>query len=196
MAFVISHKYKFVYVHIPKTGGTSLCHTKGLNRGYLDNKLGSSDISLGHQHVSYAGDCDYKKWCSIREPLDRAVSMYYDHIPYYGWKSFDEFCEFTWNTNIMQKSHILWPQSWYITDKLSGELLVDDFIVFENMKEDIERFLREHNIPVEEDYPHLQNRKKRSRDLGDYYRGDNEELIREVYAKDFELYEKAGTKPG
>lgn len=102
---MISSIYKCIFVHIPRTGGTSI--EKQLNPSLRDGvKSGHSKHMTAKQIYSLHPDAwdKYFKFSFVRNPWDRMVSMYYQgfynnpKIPtrYYGHKSghsLEEFIE-------------------------------------------------------------------------------------------------------
>ena len=83
----IIDKYKTIFIHIPKTAGTSIEHTLidySLNhRGDLKNwygkvqgyELDHSTIKFMKQHCNHYND-SYLKFCIVRNPYERLVSEY------------------------------------------------------------------------------------------------------------------------
>lgn len=188
MAFIISHKFKFIYCHIPKTGGTSICCFRNEGRGALDNLLGPEDVAVGHQHISYANGIKYKRWCNIRNPLDRAVSIYHDQVPlYYSFSCFKSFCDAISENGPYGFNHIWYPQSWFITDAETGNCLVDEFILFDSYEDEVKRFYDA--IDVNARVLHLNKTDREPTE--NYYTHETEEIIRKAYSDDFILYEKA-----
>ena len=100
---MISHKHKFIFVHIPKNAGSSINHElKGMCEIFSEMK--SKDIPLAYG--KHANDKhmrkllkneygDYYKFCVVRNPWDRMVSIYWYElgktIPE-GW-TFSKFLE-------------------------------------------------------------------------------------------------------
>jgi hypothetical protein len=97
---VISHKHKFIFVHIPKCGGTSvelaLLKNEGVNIGnYSKRHLGElseeyrqkyrlgydyEGISVQHRHIDQYKDEKEKKYFTfsfVRNPWDKLVSEYF-----------------------------------------------------------------------------------------------------------------------
>ena len=72
---LLSHKHKFIFIHVPKTGGTSI---KAVLEPYADHKYG---IPLKHNGAKYwqnqLGKKMWKKYfvfAFVRNPWDRMVS--------------------------------------------------------------------------------------------------------------------------
>ena len=85
---MINHKHKFLYLHIPKTGGTSI--NKFFNDKFKDNKR-----DFGHPYLSDYGDNlnDYFKFTIVRNPWDRLISAFF-YITKYTKFTFDKvFCK-------------------------------------------------------------------------------------------------------
>jgi chondroitin 4-sulfotransferase 11 len=91
---MISSKYKFLYLHIPKCAGTSI--EKAL-KNICDIKLGgySPEVNGWEQHATYAQLIKYKiidedlgnscfKFTFVRNPYDRVVSEYKWRIKRFG----------------------------------------------------------------------------------------------------------------
>ena len=70
---MISHKYKFIFVHIPKTAGTSV--KTALNTLVNPNEIINVE---GHEPTKYQPylSLPYTKFTIIRNPWDRAVSSW------------------------------------------------------------------------------------------------------------------------
>jgi hypothetical protein len=72
---LISHQHKFVFVHIPRTAGSSI--TEALTRGVLD----IVPIHGTHSPISCLnGYCDYRVIAFVRNPWQRALSLYAYHV--------------------------------------------------------------------------------------------------------------------
>jgi len=94
---VISHQHKFVFIHIPKCGGTSISKLKNFcvkNKGLSDHLPYLPNSVTKNDNASYLRDYpeakNYKYFTMVRNPWDRVISTYFylrsmneDHIHYY-----------------------------------------------------------------------------------------------------------------
>jgi hypothetical protein len=71
---IISHRWRFVYVGPPKTASTTLHHW--LSQPTLCDQRWTPDRQDQHSVVIPAEVRDYFTFASIRDPLDRAVSLW------------------------------------------------------------------------------------------------------------------------
>lgn len=151
---MISHKYNLIYIHIPKTGGLSVCDAfdskeqnhKGLNY-YIEN--------YGCSH--------YFKFTIVRNPWDRFLSTYFylkngnrvleaikrgnnhikhlhDHINKF--KDFKDFCIYSKDIpNIIKHDIHFKPQISFFTD------VPFDYVgFFETLNSDIKEICKINNI--------------------------------------------------
>ncbi|RDV24234.1 hypothetical protein DXV75_14545 [Alteromonas aestuariivivens] len=178
----ISHSHKFIFFATPRTGSTTV-------RNVLDRY---SDISSVHvseitkdfpfyHHISAlelkrifeqrGWDWDsYHKFCFVRNPYDRVVSLYHHYLKIRGEVSGHDL------RNILRKfkNAVTSPLSFkdYVMtldpkDRLptsleaflcdeKGNFLVDDILMYENLKTELPNFLKKLNISIsEDDIPHL-----------------------------------------
>lgn len=202
---MISHKYKCIFVHIPKCGGSSIESVlwpgerteADLWMGFT-SKYGNQYQSGGLQHlfatniVKAVGEDIYEsyyKFSFIRNPWDRAVSQYSymterdDLREYIG---MPEKCSFKKYLDLItHKEHVQWaPQYKFITDG-NGELIVDfvgrletiwrDFGVVAN-RIGLERYT----------LPHANKSARRA--TNSYYDEESIEMVRYFYARDIALF--------
>lgn len=163
------------FVHIPKTGGTSI--TDSLQRhGYL--------IPFKSRHLQLCDVTDLKPdvpiITCIRNPYDRFYSMYTYFIKYQRRSdiSFDEFVERYIST--YHGSHIMNTQCSYIT--VDGTCPVTDFIRFEHLESDWRKVCIKYSMPY--DLCHL-------RDCPipkPTYNDDAKHLVDHVFADDIKLW--------
>lgn len=147
----VSHDLKCVFVHVPKTGGTSIEHALGLlgdwrqeNKATMFGSIESPALeSTSHstrylQHLS-ANDlrrllpaqfATFFRFAFVRNPWDRIVSAYCYLMRAKG-TSFNEFLE---RTEGASHAHLV-PQYGYIEDS-AGECLVDYVGRFETLASD------------------------------------------------------------
>lgn len=70
---MINHKHKFLFLHLPKTGGTSI-------NKFFNDKFDNNERDFGHPYLSdYKCDNfdDYFKFTIVRNPYDRLVSAFF-----------------------------------------------------------------------------------------------------------------------
>jgi hypothetical protein len=89
MPWGISHKYKFIFIHIPKTAGTTICSSW---EGSLLKKT-----------------CKYFKWAVVRNPFDRFVSKFF-------FKQLNPREDFNLEWTDKEGEGLL-PQMYWITDR-------------------------------------------------------------------------------
>lgn len=213
-------KPKIVFVWIPKTAGTSLFAA-------LENELGMVNFCRSLSHVKLFrnrgattfGHYDYRallragyvskefdreafKFCVVRDPYDRALSLYY-YLKRIGRHS-KSLVEFLYEVSKNRPPIGLYnsiglsqanPQVDWITDE-SDAFIVDSIFRFEEMSALAEEFRRRFGIGTLE-IGRL-NQTDRDRSSADILYSHDEvvPLIEEIYAKDFLLlrYEKKGWK--
>ncbi|HBN25999.1 MAG TPA: hypothetical protein DD405_00820 [Desulfobacteraceae bacterium] len=164
---MLCHKYKCLFVHIPKTAGQSIEHVflsllmlNWTTRAPLllrpNNDPHNGPPSLAHlkaseyvmcNHITQEQFDSYFKFSFVRNPWDRIVSEY----KYRGYpKKFDfktylfkKLPEDSWS-DIYR--HII-PQYDFLFDD-NGNLLVDFIGYFENLQKDFDEVCRKLGIPV------------------------------------------------
>jgi hypothetical protein len=79
---VICHKYKTIFTHIPKTGGTSVESMFGVvkikNQNYFKEELNKEKHwTIQDYSNEYSGQFDlYYKWTIVRNPWEKELSAY------------------------------------------------------------------------------------------------------------------------
>ena len=192
---MINHTHKFIFIHIPKTGGTSIESFLGRADDY-ENKHDSLGTIL--EKFPYASN--YFKFSVVRNPYDLTVSMY----------------------NYMWKSEYDWPKHWRKTSKLANlsfkqwvhhrnfktptihsihinedggvqgtqlsffdNIKLDFICKFENLQEDFNAVCDKIKIPKQK-LPH-KNKTKRKH-YTEYYDEETKSIVAEKYAKDIEYF--------
>lgn len=181
-------KHKFVYVHLPKTGGTSV-------RKALESKSETeSFMSRDKKHMSarqirdYLGTETYSSLTSfahVRNPWDLEVSTYhyvlqneghYLHSIFKKLGSFDNYI--SWRCR-----HAPFQQTDTLSDE-SGNLIVDHIHKFENLAESFAEIMKK--FQIEADLPKLNSSKHR--DYQSYYNEKTRRLVAQAFDKDIELF--------
>ena len=208
---MISDQKRCIFVHIPKTGGTSVEDAiwgsdwskrtpeelwMGLVRpGFNKYQSGGMQHLLASQIREEVGSDrfeSYFKFSFVRNPWDKAVSQFLylktrpDLRKVMGvrpWTSFRKYLR------ILKKHHQRHVQSfeqWRFICNEDGKLLVDFLGRFETLEEDFQKVAEIIKLS-DTSLPHSMKSKKR-KPYADYYDAKSIDLISEIYARDIELF--------
>lgn len=185
---MIDKKNGFIFIHIIKTGGTSI------------NKFFRPKGRQRHLRISYYKRRNKKafnslfKFTFVRNPWDKMVSQYFyikRKKPKYR-KSFEEFiCDFDLcpeKANLRRKcvpiqyQPVQYP---WITNE-NGDLMVDFVGRFENIEEDFNKVLKEINYKGNKKLSHL-NRTKHEH-YSNYYNEKTKKIVEKKFKKDIEMF--------
>jgi hypothetical protein len=201
MGWIVSNKYRFVFIHIPKTGGTSLAEPayRG-GQGALIDLLGENDhVQAGHVRAiglreMMAGEWDrYFKFAFVRNPWDRMVSLYHYFLQdpekqvselgrqIAACRDFPEFCR---RMAVLELDAHFDEQLGYLVD-YEGNLLVDYIGRFEKLEIDFARICDRLGLP-EIGLPHY--RKSSHRDYRHYYDEQARDIIAAHYRNDIATF--------
>lgn len=184
MGLLVNNTHKWAYLHIPKTGGTTI-----------------TDILLkvpGTQHITSHGTLndlrnvnDYFIFTFVRNPYTRLTS-WYDHIKRDNKsQSFSNFLN-----NISSLDYLYYPQSYFIKHGETADRKISYVGKYETFDEDLLFILKRLNIeidtiphlnknPMWEIHPNLNSQKM----YKFYYTQDwMKEWIRNTYKDDFTLF--------
>lgn len=177
MPWGISHDYKFMFIHIPKTAGTTICSSW---EGSLLKEICKSTGILGGTHKSamqlkemYPKEFkEYFKFTVVRNPYDRFVSKFF-------FKQLNprEDFDLEWTD---KESEGLLPQVYWITDRSHikneadpydrpdtrwGRIIIDCMVRYENLNEELSLVLKNLGISdIKNVIPHF----RQTRTVGDY----------------------------
>jgi len=199
--------YKIIFVHIPKTGGSSI---QGVLHMYNEKKTGFGDISLdgkikSGQHLSlvdiekyigYDKFSTYTKIAVCRNPYTRFVSEFHWRKKHWEKKNVGIYVDI--NTLLDRAEHAVRnkdyydrkkdpfgdhfiPQSEFIFDS-DGTMVIDRLFRFENFKE-IEKYLIQEygckKCPKNNQSVHQDEKKTLTQ--------EHKDRIYDLYRRDFEL---------
>jgi len=179
------HLDRFVFIHINKTGGSSV--EKALN------------IPHGHETaLEKIEEIGQKKWDEkltftiVRNPWDKVVSHYYYRLKTNKTNLRDNPIEFTeWvkraygtqDAPYYDVPKMFMPQVNWITDK-NGKILVDEIIHFENLESEFNAVLEK--LGKNTNLPHV---KKSDRgNYREYYDEDTIAIVRNWFEGDIEKF--------
>ena len=193
---LISKAHKFIFVHIPKTGGSAMhvwfkdyYQLKGEQRADPEPHVHHS--TMEEIVSSFPDVSDYYKFAVTRNPWDRLVSGYYDFTQnrkrhYSGkiilekpllseYKDFNEFCIDFPNSKWKDEIHFK-PQNLFI--KLNNANAMNYTGRQENLEEDFGKILLELGI-VDDNF--LEEKKKQNKVFLEKHRSSNHKHYRDCY---------------
>ena len=211
---LLSHRYQFLFVHIAKTGGTSV--REALNPLRWHDPIyylvfGAHRLShmtghkLGlkfprHAHVIAAKEMlpepyfeQLFKFAFVRNPWDLQVSSFH-HIKrerpeaMNGITDFDEFMRYKFDPDRPYQYHIdtsLSLQSDYLVD-LHGNTIVDFIGKYEQLSEDFDFVCEKLKLPKGINLGHARKATDRKSDYRSYYTDHTRELVAKHFAADIE----------
>lgn len=208
---MLSIKHKFLFVHVPKTGGNSIQnilanysedtltandeHQDGIERFELRNSTYKLKKHSKLSRYKKLLDADlYQqlfKFATIRNPWDRIVSMYFS--PHRGtdrWNR-EEFIQLINNSATLQ-DYVTLPS---FRDRLEKKLGmparprpldrdIDHLIRFENLNNDFKKVCNKLSIPDNMDLP-IRNRSSRKH-YSHYYDDELTDMVAKKFANEIE----------
>jgi hypothetical protein len=211
---ILSNRYRFLYVHIAKTGGTSVraaltslrwrdpyylaqwtCSRLSSLTGHrIASKLPRhSKIVCAQEMLPYDFFGSLYKFAFVRNPWDLQVSSYH-HLkrerPFLleGHESFEAFTRWKLDPARPYQYHLdtaITPMTDYLVD-LHGKLLTDYIGRYERLQDDWAHICRHLNIPHKE-LPHERKATDRKKDYRSYYSADLAELVGNYFKRDVEM---------
>lgn len=204
----IYHKWKCVFVHIPKTAGTSI-HSKLYNRtDYEDNHKTFFELLNEHDAELFES---YWSFSVVRNPYDRFISAFeYAKTVVSEIDPNSDFNEFIKKIESNSSSFYSYlpiyfmPQHKFITIK--NITLVDEIIRFENLKEEWKNLanklndfkVKRHSSVGAISYGNVHTKldvinvtpSRLNKSIDHYFvNKDSKNIIYELYKKDFELFD-------
>lgn len=188
----ISHKYKVIFIHIPKNAGTSIVEALEMD-------------DEGHHKFDYYQNKypneweNYKKIAVIRNPLDRTVSNYeYSRLDESYWHSFTnktpygphpdynllKNVDFAGCVNLLYEDRSLfkhhgWDSQYPYVINSKQEIIVDHLIDYENINEELKNLF---NIELKK------INQSNHKEYKDYYNEDLLEKVHQIYKKDLKIF--------
>ena len=195
---MISHKHKFIFVHINKTGGKSIELALGADLSELHGQPRHVKHGTPHQWKYPKYWNTYFTFTFVRNPWSRAVSAYFFYLKrtqskqkYLSASRQNGFTEF-----ILQNPEFLKTKSSSMVDSLTHYIFTMcqmDWIVsdydfigrFENLQEDFNVVCDKIGIPKQQ-LPH--KNKSKHKHYTEYYDDETKQIVAEKYAKDIEYF--------
>lgn len=190
MSALVSHKYKFIFPHVPRTAGTSL--TEFVMPYLTDTDRTHSNQFEKHQALRTLklalrrGDLfdKYVKFAVVRHPFDRIASL---NVGYDGGKcDMNRLIERMVSGRVnIDKFAFFWSQQRWLCDH-KGDMLAGKIFKFEDGFELVIDFLIDLGIPVDADnFPKLNAAKKEAYTVDDVT-PENLEAFYKLYQWDYD----------
>ena len=182
------HRYvdEFVFIHINKTGGSS-----------IERALG---IPFEHRTaMEVIGDLGEELWNKkltftvVRNPWDKVVSHYHHRVKKNRTSlqtdtvEFKEWVALTYGRQdpfYFDNPKMFLPQTDWISDE-NGNILVDQICRFERLEDDFNRICR--MLDREAPLPHLKSTKRG--DYRDYYDDETADIVSRWFARDLKRFD-------
>lgn len=202
---MIRHDLRILFVHINKTGGSSIVRALNMLQVHLSvdlifsNSIKSDDqFSIwqgwknGKRRTTYNWEKlvnikkywnDYQTFTVVRNPWDRVVSDFFyckkeKYVPENS--SFRD--EVIYNKDNKDR----WKSPCYDWLTLNGKLAVDNILRFENLKSDFEKMCHKLDLPNDINLPHLN--KTHHRHYTEYYDDELRDIVAKKYKNDIKHF--------
>tara|TARA_R100001086_G_scaffold203828_1_gene119802 strand:+ start:171 stop:785 length:615 start_codon:yes stop_codon:yes gene_type:complete len=199
----INNEKKFIFIHVPKTAGSSI-HI------FFKDVFNVADRSdplpdIHHQSVGSILDKDpiykdYFKFAVVRNPYDRFLSGYRDFSqnkhssrashPYHieDGCTFERFC-LDFSDSVWSKDIHFRPQHELLT--VGDEVKVDKIIRFENLKDDLQEVFDLLGLPMHvfNNSPKHRYTNKTSNHYAQLYSDRSKEAIASFFEKDLKIFD-------
>lgn len=189
---LLSHKKKFLFIHIQKTGGTSITNHLRSNIADLQSYI------KPHSPLSLAEEKYYEYYTAafVRNPFERLVSWYVmiqslknpNYLQSEVLKRAKNFNEFILNCeDVVSKSG--WKafsqnQVDYLCDK-NGKINIDFIGRFENLSEDAATLSKILNV-TDRNIPHLN--KSKHQHYREYYNTITKNIVKKRFERDLDFF--------
>lgn len=179
MSCIISPSRNFIYIHIPKTGGTSFS-TILQRQMHKDDVVVSGHLRL--RDISRKRDISGRLCiATIRNPFDRIVSFWTQRGK---GLSFGEYVEMV--TDGGEKWHYAVPQtSWLESNIIPAGALI--FLRYERFEHYVMYFLGAFGYKMPDSIPWLRRTKGREVDYRQYYTAKERRKVTNLYSKDLKI---------
>ena len=204
---MISHRYKCIFVHIPKTGGSTIENMIWSARDKTPENLWMGFISEYHNEYQTGGlqhllasqienkigklvFNEYFKFTMVRDPFEKLLSQYRYMSKRKDLRNFIGMTENTCLNGyldlITRKLHVQWEQQYRFILDDNGEKLVDSILRFENFESEVESTLEHLGV----NYAHIRHDNKSPVNYnGCSYERDSYERVAELYRNDFLIFD-------
>jgi chondroitin 4-sulfotransferase 11 len=189
---MISHEHKCIFIHIPKTAGTSINKMLNLEPDYEKRRINGHGGMAYHRKYFKKG---YFSFSFCRNPWDRLFSAYFylssekclnwpvsntrihsTIKKYRDFKTFVNHIDESMNDKHFQHQHSFIQHPVYNIDFIGR---------FENLQEDFNTICDKIGIPQQE-LPH--KNKTKHKHYTEYYDDETRQIVTEKYAKDIEYF--------
>ena len=196
---VLCHEKKCIFIHIPKTAGTSIeqfLKEKGKNNieyiGVRNNRSLQHLTAFELKHELGPTFINYYKFSIVRNPYNRLLSEYYWtplNIGYKAGKTKADFITHVANIvrnklyfNNIYNDHFI-PQYLFLYGN-SKNILIDQVFKYENLNESV-KYLK-YKLKIDDDLPFL-NKSKDNIVKTDWNQRQKERIYK-IYQKDFLIF--------
>lgn len=209
---IINHTLRFIFLHVPKTAGTSVTNWLSEYTGWNDIELGGTRYgeqiqevyglrfklnkhSPARQVAAVVGDeiwRHYYKFAIVRHPLDRLVSAFqfyqeWDHPGVAPAKECRNLSEFL-NSSYFAKDHLNCTRATGLqsTFLATGDVSpLDRICKFENLGDEIKAVASQLGIEAPS-LPHINSSQRRGHE--EYLNDEVRALAEAIYAEDFDRF--------
>lgn len=193
-------RYRCIFVHIPKTAGTSVSTTLfgNLSGGHIG--ISSYEMIFSKREFN-----SYFKFAFVRNPWDRVFSAYASYKTYKGgggvedreWyrknlsrvASFSEFVTHHLRMSEIQKHVHFIPQYRFICRPGSDKPLIDYIGRYENIVKDFDEVVGRLLMEGKVNLKHLNRSERGNQSYRHAYTEKTKDIVASVYAKDIELFQ-------
>lgn len=194
---MLSQNHNFIFIHIPKCGGTSIEHAFNVDLNRLDIKglTGRHHNKKLLQHLKFSeienqteiDISNYFKFTFVRNPWGRAVSSFlyerrFSKRPDGIQNDFEDFLN---NPRYINPQHAS-CQFDYITN-IHGVPSLDFIGKFENLQQDFDKICNKIGVPQKQ-LPHACKSNFKNKPYVDFYNSTTKKIVAEKYAKDIEYF--------
>jgi hypothetical protein len=179
---MISHKHKCIFIHIPKTGGTSI---ENFFQNKEENPRSKHKTAQNYALKNRRAWNKYFKFTVVRNPWDWMVSWYF-------WRNKNNelsMKEFLLNYKIVSSETQIrcLPNKMNFLEfvNIDHTMSLDYVCKFENLQEDFRVICEKIGIPHQE-LPHVN--KTNHKHYTKYYDDETRQIVAEKYAKDIEYF--------